>query len=52
MDAGAFGNRLGLDEAYRFARGEEVTSTTAGTVRVSRPLDMLDDADHSDKKGD
>jgi hypothetical protein len=23
MDAGAFGNRLGLDEAYRFARGEQ-----------------------------
>ncbi|MGI9590783.1 MAG: DUF3604 domain-containing protein, partial [Myxococcota bacterium] len=22
MDAGAFGNRLGLDAAYRFARGE------------------------------
>ena len=24
MDAGAFGNRLGLDEGYRFARGDEV----------------------------
>ena len=27
MDAGAFGNRLGLDEAYRFARGEQVTAS-------------------------
>ena len=26
MDAGAFGNRIGMDEAYKFARGEEVTS--------------------------
>ena len=28
MDAGAIGNRLGPEEAYRFARGEEVTSST------------------------
>lgn len=51
MDAGAFGNRLGLDEAYRFARGEEVTSTNAGRVRLSRPLDFLVVADHSDNMG-
>jgi len=51
MDAGAFGNRLGLDEAYRFARGEEVESTTAGPVRLSRPLDFLVVADHSDNMG-
>ena len=51
MDAGAFGNRLGLDEAYRFARGEEVESTTAGPVKLSRPLDFLVVADHSDNMG-
>jgi hypothetical protein len=51
MDAGAFGNRLGLDEAYRFARGEEVTATHAGPVRLSRPLDFLVVADHSDNMG-
>ncbi len=51
MDAGAFGNRLGLDAAYRFARGEEVESTTAGPVRLSRPLDFLVVADHSDNMG-
>src|SRR5579862_7259091 len=28
MDAGAFGARLGPREAYRFARGEEVTTST------------------------
>ena len=27
-DAGMLGNRLGPEEAYRFARGEEVTSST------------------------
>ena len=48
---GAFGNRLGLEEAYRFARGEEVESTTAGRTRLARPLDFLVVADHSDNMG-
>ena len=51
MDAGAFGNRLGMDEAYKFARGEQVNSTNAGPVRLSRPLDFLVVADHSDNMG-
>ena len=32
MDAGAFGNRLGFEDAYRFARGEELTAS-AGAAR-------------------
>ena len=40
-DAGLFGNKLGLDEAYRFARGEEVTSSTGLPAKLSRPLDWL-----------
>ena len=51
MDAGAFGNRLGLDEAYKLARGEQVNSNHAGPVRLSRPLDFLVVADHSDGMG-
>jgi hypothetical protein len=51
MDAGAFGNRLGLDEAYRFARGDQVKATNGMTVRLSRPLDWLVIADHSDNMG-
>jgi hypothetical protein len=51
MDAGAFGDRLGLDPAYRFARGEQVTSSTGQDVRLSRPLDFLVVADHSDNMG-
>jgi hypothetical protein len=51
MDAGAFGNRLGPEEAYRFARGDEVESTTAGPARLARPLDFLVVADHSDNMG-
>ena len=51
MDAGAFGNRLGMDEAYKFARGEQVNSSNGGPVRLSRPLDFLVVADHSDNMG-
>ena len=45
-DAFAFGNRLGPAEAYRFARGETVTSATGQRVQLSRPLDFLVVADH------
>ncbi len=51
LDAGAFGNRIGMDVAYRFARGEEVTSTTGLKTKLSRPLDFLVIADHSDGMG-
>jgi hypothetical protein len=51
MDAGAFGARLTPEDAYRFARGEEVESSTAGSVRLARPLDFLVVADHSDNMG-
>jgi hypothetical protein len=51
MDAGLFGNRLPPREAYRFARGEEVVSSSGQAVRLSRPLDWLVVADHSDGIG-
>ncbi|MCA1439862.1 DUF3604 domain-containing protein [Ensifer sp. IC4062] len=51
MDAGAFGARLGPRDAYRFARGDEVTASTGQPVKLSRPLDFLVVADHSDNMG-
>ena len=51
MDAGGFGNRLGLDDAYRFARGEQVTASSGQPVRLARPLDWLAITDHSDGMG-
>jgi len=51
VDAGLFGARLGLEEAYRFARGEEVVSSTGQPAKLSRPLDWLVIADHSDGMG-
>ena len=50
-DAGLFGNTLGLEEAYRFSRGEEVVSATGLPVRLGRALDWLVIADHSDAMG-
>jgi hypothetical protein len=51
MDAGAFGCRLGPRDAYRFAKGQEVTASSGQPVRLARPLDFLVVADHSDGFG-
>ena len=51
MDAGAFGARLGPDEAFRFARGEEVSAANGMRVKLARPLDFIVVADHSDNFG-
>jgi uncharacterized protein DUF3604 len=51
MDAGAFGARLSPRDAYRFARGEQITSNTGQPVKLSRPLDFLVVTDHSDNMG-
>jgi hypothetical protein len=51
MDAGASGTRLDARAAYRFARGEQVISNTGQPVKLSRPLDFLVVADHSDGFG-
>lgn len=51
VDAGLFGGKLGLEEAYRFCRGEEVVSATGQAVKLARPLDWVVIADHSDAMG-
>ena len=51
VDAGLFGARLGLEDAYRFARGEEVVASSGQPVKLARPLDFLVIADHSDGMG-
>lgn len=50
-DAGMIGNRLGPEEAYRFARGETVVSSTGVRARLQRPLDFLVIADHAENLG-
>jgi hypothetical protein len=51
LDAAVFGNTLGPEEAYRFARGVEVISSTGQRVKLSRPLDFLVVADHAEGLG-
>ena len=51
MDAGAFGARLTPRDAYRLAHGEEITASSGQPVKLSRPLDFLVVADHSDNMG-
>jgi hypothetical protein len=51
LDARAFGATLNPEQAYRFARGEEVASSHGMRVKLSRPLDWLVISDHSDGMG-
>ncbi|WP_422063067.1 DUF3604 domain-containing protein [Shimia sp.] len=51
LDAGAFGNILGPDDAWRFAKGEQVMSSTGQPVKLSRPLDWMVLTDHTDLMG-
>ncbi len=51
IDGGLIGTKLGPDEAYRFARGEEVVSNTGKRVKLVRPLDFLVVSDHAEYLG-
>ncbi|WP_116365507.1 DUF3604 domain-containing protein [Parahaliea mediterranea] len=52
MDANLFGvTGLGPEDAYRFARGDTVTAANGMPARLSRPLDFLVVADHSEYLG-
>ncbi|MCP4385660.1 MAG: DUF3604 domain-containing protein [Hyphomicrobiales bacterium] len=50
-DAGGGGTRLLPRDAYRFARGDQVTSNTGQPVKLSRPFDFYMITDHSDGMG-
>ncbi len=50
-DSGMIGNKLSPDEAYRFAKGEEVISSTGQRARLIRPLDFLVVSDHAENLG-
>ncbi len=50
-DAGLTGTTLGPDEAFRFARGEVVTSTGGLEAQLRRPHDFLVVSDHAEYLG-
>jgi hypothetical protein len=51
FDAGAFGARLTPRDALSFAKGNQVTASSGQPAKLSRPLDFLVVADHSDNMG-
>jgi len=50
VDAGTM-NTVGQEDAFRFARGEEITTTHGLRAKLSRPLDFLVLADHAEMYG-
>lgn len=50
VDAGTM-NRVGQEDALRFARGEEITTTHGLRARLSRPLDFVVVSDHAEMYG-
>jgi hypothetical protein len=50
-DAFMAGDRLTPEQAYRFARGEEVISSSGVPAKLSRPLDFLVVTDHAEGLG-
>jgi hypothetical protein len=50
-DAGMVGNRLTPEDAFRFARGEQVTASMGMKAKLARPLDFLVVSDHAENLG-
>lgn len=50
-DAGMIGNTLGPEQAYRFALGHEITTSSGQKARLIRPLDFLVISDHAENLG-
>ena len=51
VDAGLVGDHLPPDTAFRFAQGEQVTSSTGQPVKLERPFDWLAITDHAEFHG-
>ena len=51
FDSGMFGNTLGPEESFRFARGDVVVATNGMKAKLIRPLDFLAVTDHASYLG-
>ena len=51
FDASLFGTILGVEDAYRFARGEPLKSPGGEVMQLSRPLDFVAITDHAEGFG-
>ena len=51
FDATLFGNLLGIEDAYRFAKGEVLKAPGGEVMQLSRPLDFVAITDHAEGFG-
>lgn len=51
FDATLFGNTLGIEDVYRFAKGEPLTNPAGEVMQLSRPLDFVAITDHAEGFG-
>lgn len=51
FDATLFGTTLGVEDAYRFAKGEALSSPSGEIMQLSRPLDFVAITDHAEGFG-
>ena len=51
VDSGLIGNTLGPEVSFRFARGEEIVTSTGLRAQLIRPLDFLVVSDHAEYLG-
>ena len=51
FDATLFGTTLGIEDAYRFAKGEALASPSGEVMQLSRPLDFVAITDHAEGFG-
>jgi hypothetical protein len=51
VDCGLIGNKLGLEQAFRFALGFEIVTNSGQRAQLNRPLDFLVVSDHAEYLG-
>ena len=51
FDSRLFGNPFGIEDAYRFAKGEPLTTPGGEVMQLSRPLDFVAITDHAEGFG-
>ena len=51
FDAYIAGNRIGPEQAYRFAKGQALTLASSEVVRLTSPLDFVAISDHAESFG-
>jgi hypothetical protein len=51
FDATLFGNTLSIEDAYRFAKGEPLSTPGGEVMQLSRPLDFVAITDHAEGFG-